>query len=164
MNITKLFSPKAQAMENPPKVKVADDAKAKPKDKPDKDDDSENNRYRWRRSWWWMVTIADLRELEVRIMSVISDFVAKQAAFNSRQGAAVDSIVSSVAGISADIDLLNEKITELQNSPGGITPEDQALLDQLQAQGEEVATKVEAASTALANLDALTPPKPPPSE
>jgi len=164
MNVTKLFSPKAKALEDPPKVKIADDAKAdKAKDKDD-EKDSEKHQRQWFRSLWWLVTIADLRELEVRIMSVISDFVAKQAAFNARQGAAVDSIVVSVAGVSADIDLLNEKITELQNNPGPITPEDQALLDELVAGGDALAAKAEAVSTALASLDALTPPKPPVTE
>lgn len=82
------------------------------------------------------------------IMSAISDFAAKQKAFNDRTGAAIDGIV-------ADIKTLNDKITELQNSAGTVTPEDQALIDDLQAKGETLASKAEA-------LDAQTPPPPPP--
>ena len=94
-------------------------------------------------------------------MSAIADFAAKQKAFNDRQGAAVDAAVTSITAIQGDLKTLNDKITELQNSPGAITPEDQALLDQLDAQGEAVSTKVEAAAAALSNLDAMTPPAPP---
>ena len=106
-------------------------------------------------------TKQDLHATEQRIMSAIADFAAKQKAFNDRQGAAVDAAVTSITAIQGDLKTLNDKITELQNSPGAITPEDQALLDQLDAQGEAVSTKVEAAAAALSNLDAMTPPAPP---
>lgn len=85
----------------------------------------------------------------VKIMSAISDFAAKQAQFNVRLSAAID-------GVAADVASLNAKIEELQNTPGAITPEDQALLDQLQAQGEAIASRLEA-------VDNLTPPVPPTS-
>jgi hypothetical protein len=78
------------------------------------------------------------------IMSAISDFAAKQAEHNARMDAAL-------TGLSGDIDVLNAKIAELQASPGAITAEDQALLDDLTSQGEALAGRVEAA-------DALTPP------
>lgn len=80
-------------------------------------------------------------------MSAISDFAAKQNAFNDR-------IDAAVTGLQSDIDALNAEILKLQNSPGTITPEDQASLDALQARGEAIAAKLEA-------LDALTPPTPP---
>jgi len=80
-------------------------------------------------------------------MSAISEFAAKQNEFNDRVDAAV-------TGLTGDIQTLNDKITELQNSSGGITPEDQILLDDIEARSAVIATKLEA-------LDALTPPKPP---
>lgn len=82
-----------------------------------------------------------------KIMSKISEFATTQAAHNKRMD-------DALTGISGDIATLNDKIAELQNSAGTVTPEDQALLDQLQAQGEALATRIEAA-------DALTPPAPP---
>lgn len=88
-----------------------------------------------------------IAHLERNIMSAISDFATKQNAFNDRVDAAV-------TGLTEDVQTLNDKITELQNSPGGITPEDQALLDAIEARSASIATKLEA-------LDALTPPKPP---
>jgi hypothetical protein len=94
-----------------------------------------------------LVTKNDLREMVNRIMSAISEFASKQNAFNDRMDSAVD-------GLQADVTALNDKITQLQNNPGPITPEDQALLDQLQSRGETISTKLEA-------LDALTPPTPP---
>ena len=90
------------------------------------------------------VTLQDLYSLENKIMSAISDFAAAQTAFNDREDAAV-------AGLTADVASLNAQILALQNSPGAITPADQALLDGLQARGQTIATKLEA-------LDALTPP------
>lgn len=102
-------------------------------------------------------------QMEGKIMSAISDFVAKQTAFNTRQGAAIDSAVAGVSGLTADVQSLNDKITELQNSQGTVTPEDQALLDQLEAQGEATATRLEGVSAALAALDAQTPPVVPPT-
>jgi len=80
-------------------------------------------------------------------MSAISDFATKQNAFNDR-------IDAAVTGVQADVKFLQDTIDKLQNSPGTITPEDQALLDQLDARADAVATKLEA-------LDALTPPVPP---
>lgn len=105
--------------------------------------------------------LAQLFKLGEEIMSAISDFAAKQNAFNDRQGKAIDAAVQSIAGLSGDLQTLNAKITELQNSSGSVTPEDQALIDQLQTAGEATAAKVEALSTALSGLDALTPPAPP---
>lgn len=77
-------------------------------------------------------------------MSKISEFADKQNAFNDRVDAAV-------TGLVADVQSLNDKITELQNTQGGITPEDQALLDAIEERSAAIATKLEA-------LDALTPP------
>lgn len=77
-------------------------------------------------------------------MSQISDFAAAQNAFQDR-------IDVAVAGITDDVAGLNETIAKLQASPGTITPEDQAMLNDLEARGAAVAAKLEA-------LDALTPP------
>src|SRR5678816_2786713 len=83
--------------------------------------------------------------LGAHIMSAISAFVAKQNAFNTR-------METALTGIGGDIKNLNDQIAALQGSPGEVTPEDQALLDSLQAAGEALAAKFEA-------VDALTPPK-----
>lgn len=121
------------------------------------------NGIEWIKSHSQLATKCDLKEMETHIMSVISDFVAKQKTFNDRQGAATDGLVTSVGGITTDIKALNDKIEELQNSPGGITPEDQALLNELEIAGDALATKVEAAAAAAKALDDLTPPVVPPA-
>ncbi len=81
------------------------------------------------------------------LMGAIKDFADKMKLHNDAVDAAVD-------GISADIQALNDKITALQNSAGQVTPEDQALLDDLEARGAALATKIAA-------LDALNPPPQP---
>jgi len=86
--------------------------------------------------------------MEINIMSAISDFAAKTNAFNDR-------IDTAIAGLQTDVQTLNDLITKLQNSPGQITPEDQASLDAIQARASAVADKLDA-------LDALTPPPAPP--
>jgi hypothetical protein len=82
-----------------------------------------------------------------QIMSAISEFAARQQAFNDRQGVAIDGLV-------ADVHSQRDLIIALQNSTGGITPEDQALLDQIDARSATITAKMEA-------LDAETPPTPP---
>lgn len=104
-----------------------------------------------------------LAQMESNIMSKVSDFAAAQKAYNDRQAAALDSIVASQAGITEDVAELKRLVEELQNSPGEISAEDQALLDELQAKSEETTTKVEAQAAALAALDAQNPPAVPPN-
>lgn len=77
----------------------------------------------------------------------IQAFAAAQNEFN-------DKIDKAITGLEGDIATLNATIEKLQSTPGTITPEDQALLDQLQARGKTIADKLDA-------LDALTPPTPP---
>lgn len=81
-------------------------------------------------------------------MSAVSVFVDQMNAFFTRQDAAV-------ADLQGDIDNLNEQIKALQDSQGTITPEDQALLDGIQAKASSISDKLDA-------MDALTPPKAPP--
>jgi hypothetical protein len=89
-------------------------------------------------------TLDNVRKTRNTIMSAISDFATAQNAFN-------DQIDTAVAGLTGDIAALNAKINELQNSPGAITPADQALLDAIQSRAAGVATKLTA-------LDDLTAP------
>ena len=91
-----------------------------------------------------------MAEMGEKIMSKISEFATSQNAFNDRLDAAV-------AGVSADIDGLKAEILKLQNTAGSITPEDQALLDGIQARTDAIATKLEA-------LDAATESRPTPPE
>lgn len=85
-----------------------------------------------------------LINLGEQIMSAISDFAAKQNSFNDQMDVAI-------GDLNGDIQSLNDKISELQNSAGQISPEDQKLLDDLQVRGQSMSDK-------LAALDALTPP------
>lgn len=91
--------------------------------------------------------LVKLNSMERKIMSAISEFAVRQNQFNDR----IDNAVTSIQG---DVKFLSDKITEMQNSPGPISPEDQASLDALQARSAALADKIEA-------LDALTPPAPP---
>lgn len=82
-------------------------------------------------------------------MSKISEFAAKMAEHNTK-------IETAVSGLQTDVTDLKNKITELQNSAGEVTPEDQALLDEIETKAFAVADKLEA-------LDGLTPPEAPPA-
>ncbi len=92
----------------------------------------------------YLITLIFIGE---NIMSVISDFAAKQAAFNDRMDTAI-------ADLQGDVKTLNDEIAKLQASSGAISAEDQALLDGLQTRAQGITDKLEA-------LDALTPPPPP---
>jgi outer membrane murein-binding lipoprotein Lpp len=80
-------------------------------------------------------------------MSKISEFADALKAQNTRLQASLDGVTSDVADLKAKID-------ELQNSQGQISPEDQALLDELQTSATALADK-------LAALDSETPPPAP---
>jgi hypothetical protein len=95
------------------------------------------------------IDLLDIRKTLEKIMSAISDFAAKVTAHQDAEDAAI-------AGLTADIKALNDEITTLQNSQGGISPADQASLDSIEARGQVIADK-------LAALDALTPPVAPPA-
>lgn len=83
------------------------------------------------------------------IMSAISDFKTKQDAHNAK-------IDAAVAGLTADIEAQTALIQQLQSTQGQITPEDQALLDEIDSRNAAIAAKLEA-------LDALNPPSVPPT-
>lgn len=101
------------------------------------------------------------QERHAQIMGAIADFAAKQEAFNTRLEAGIDVAQTALTGLTADVEALNKKITDLQNTAGQITPEDQALLDGIESAGARIATRMEAFSNALKALDDLTPPSPP---
>jgi len=79
-------------------------------------------------------------------------------------GTDVDSLVTSLGGISADVAFLKDTIAKLQNTPGTFSPEDQALVDALQARVDGMVAKTSAAKDTAAALDAATeePPTPTP--
>ena len=97
-----------------------------------------------------------------KIMSAISDYTtAVNAAFDSIS-TQTDGLVNSIAGITADVIFLKDTIEKLQNSPGTITPEDQALLDASQARAAALATKLTDLSASAKTLDESTTPPPTP--
>lgn len=98
-----------------------------------------------------------------RAMSAISDFAAKQKAFNDATKSGLATMGTALTGIKDDIQGLNDKITQLQNNPGPISPDDQKLLDDLQLDGQSLADGVKIAADAFAALDAQTPPVVPPT-
>ena len=64
-------------------------------------------------------------------MSAISDFATKQNAHN-------DAIDAAVSGLTGDVKNLQDQIAKLQASQGQITPEDQALLDAIDARSSRL--------------------------
>lgn len=107
------------------------------------------NEFKWLRSHFEFATKHDLKEVECRIMSKISEFGDTVNARFDELGTAVDAVAS-------DVDFLKAEIKKLQENPGPITPEDQAILDGIQARANALSDKVKA-------LDAATeqPPVPP---
>jgi len=78
-------------------------------------------------------------------------------AYADAVNAQFDVIEPAVDGVADDVAFLKEKIDALQNTPGTLTPEDQALLDAIQSRIGTLATRVTA-------LDAATSrPTPPPT-
>lgn len=69
-------------------------------------------------------------------MSKISEFETRQKERHTAMEVAVE-------GIATDIAELVAKIAELQNSPGEVTPEDQVLLDALEAASVALLARVQ---------------------
>jgi hypothetical protein len=102
------------------------------------------------------ITKHDLEAMESRIMGKIKEYSDQQSANFAEIGGSVDSLVESVNGLTGDIQRLKETIDQLQNSPGQITPEDQALLDSSQSQAAALSTKLKGVKDALKALDEAT--------
>jgi hypothetical protein len=66
-------------------------------------------------------------------------------------------IAAGIKGVADDVAAQNALIKQLQDNPGPISTEDQAILDKAEAAGVELASKLEA-------LDAETPPVVPPAQ
>lgn len=92
---------------------------------------------------------AALATLRTDIMTAISDFAAQQKTFN-------DDIAADLTAIQGAIATLNTTITNLQNSQGTVSPEDQALIDDLVTQGTALAAQADTTA-------GKTPPAPPPA-
>jgi methyl-accepting chemotaxis protein len=85
----------------------------------------------------------------------IGDVMEAIQSFSARVKASFTAIGTSVDGIVSDVTELKRKIEELQASPGTLTPEDQAALD-------EIESMVGATASKLADLDAATATAPAP--
>lgn len=138
---------------------------------------AENTRHvaaqtRWLRENAGAATKGDLEKAvnqsEERLMSVLLEIKGQMPTLKEQLDAQeaqltaiatdVDGIVTSVTGINTDVQALKKQIEDLNNSPGELTPENQAALDRIQALAGSIATKTAAAKTAAAELDAATEP------
>jgi len=107
--------------------------------------------FEWFKSHLQFATKNDLKEMENKIMSAISDYAAAQ---NTK----LDALATSVDGIVADVAFLKAKIEALQNSTGTVNAEDQALLDSLQNRIGTLADKVKALDDATDSSQNPPPP------
>lgn len=121
------------------------------------------SQFKWFQEHMESATKHDLEKLGDKIMSQLSDFADKVEAQFNDISTSVDGLVTSTAGIDADIQSLKKQIADFQGSPGAITPEDQARLDAIQTQVEKLAQKTKAASDDAAALDAQTETVPTPT-
>ncbi len=69
---------------------------------------------------------------------------------------AFDKLGVAVDGVSADVDFLKAEILKLQNNPGPISAEDQAILDGLVTRSQGLSAKVEALDAATENPPVVT--------
>ncbi len=94
-----------------------------------------------------------------KIMSAITDYAAQQKAFNAQLAADVDSLVTSVGGLTGDIQSLNDKITALEAQiGGGLSDEDKAALADVLADSQALVAKADPVAAAAKALDEKTPP------
>jgi hypothetical protein len=96
------------------------------------------------------------------IMGMLTNYLANQTEFNRRQGEAVESLALSLDDLGKDIQVLNDKITDLQNSPDRVTDDDAARITDLETTGNTLTGKFETIAAALKGLREQTPPAVPP--
>jgi peptidoglycan hydrolase CwlO-like protein len=102
--------------------------------------------------------------MEERIMSAISDFAGRVNTAFDTLNASATSLGDAITNLATDVTWLKDEITRLQNTPGPISAEDQALLDGLETRANAAVVSAEAAKTAAEALAASTeqPPVPTP--
>jgi len=96
-------------------------------------------------------------------MPTYSDALKSFQQFQQQDEAAVDQIVAAFNGLVIDDKTQKDLIAKLQASQGQVTPEDQTLIDQIQAANDARSAKVADIAAKLKALDESTPP-PLPSE
>lgn len=69
------------------------------------------------------------------------------ATFAAAEQDKLASLATAITNIGNGVIALDALIAQLQNSPGTITPADQALLDQIQATSQALVTQAQAIST-----------------
>jgi hypothetical protein len=79
-----------------------------------------------------------------RIMEALQSYAGRVKDFATKIGSSID-------GVKGDLESVKAKLEEIQNSPGRISPEDQASLD-------EALAALEGVTTRIADLDAATEP------
>ena len=95
----------------------------------------------------------------------IQVWAAKQQADQDAIAAALNTIGTTIGTIATGVAALQALITTLQNSPGAITPADQATLDSMETAAATLATQANTAAAALAAINTAAPgtvPPPPP--
>lgn len=113
-----------------------------------------------------------LAEMETRLMSKLGDQLQAIRNHQDETDIEIDKLVeaantqaTATQGLAGDIEGLFKKIEELQNSQGGVTPEDQVLIDEAQARAlaarDKVKAVAEAAAAQAAALQALDDKTPP---
>lgn len=97
-------------------------------------------------------------------MSAIKDYTDRVNAKFDLIQTGLGELANAVANIAGDVTWLKSVIEKLQNNPGPISPEDQALLDALETRIGTVLDNVTGtAASAKALADSTTPPEVPPS-
>lgn len=94
-------------------------------------------------------------------MAIYAEFLKRQKEYNDRDDAAMEKLNTASQNLAGDIKFLKDTITKLQNSQGTVTPEDQALIDQLEQRANTASTKFDALTKSLTELDEATPPEVP---
>lgn len=97
-----------------------------------------------------------MEEIENKIMSAVSEYSELVNTKFSEIGDSVDEVVAAVSGVSGDVASLKDIILKLENNPGPISPEDQALLTQGVARVTALSDRLNGVATTLKELDAAT--------
>jgi len=109
-------------------------------------------------------TKSDLEELERNIMSKVSEYTDAVNAKFDEIDSQLEGIGTGITGVADDIVFVKQQLEAIQNSPGTLSPADQAALDASLVRVAGVVTKTSALKTGIAAVDAATARPTPPDE
>ena len=123
----------------------------------------ESQRFLWTQVTLGFATKKDLEDGINTVLKEIGKLMSQITDYANRVGEYANTLDAALENITGDIDFLKKKIEEIQNSPGVLSPEDQAALDAADARLKTLSDKAAALAEVVPPPAPTEPPVVPPT-